>query len=484
MFDKNFKKVFGVFFLLIYLFFILNISFNSAAVCSVVTESSCDLDYQEIMLYLSDSSNAHAALPLSGSSYEYVLCCSDLGEGVVSDSCSPENKTFLRLSDTLNAHVQTPSASPSYPQSVCYSGFEFISHSTTVPAGQNFFVIASLNEEGNNSHIGAPDSYPRKIYANLSSYSPGECELRNLRWKVDGGEIDDDTSWVPDGKRVELYASASLECEGLSFEFRIYENSTDELVDTFTSLESSYHAYLIVNETWNAQLIEMEDNSTPKYYFEIEEIVSGRLFISDRSQLKSLLKVYPREDIEVCMHYLKSLICSYDPLKVADYTVNQQQNLPSFCSGEGIDCFCEWNESLIDVGTRCVGSWRGTYGGHNIGKCTLTPSNIINNCDESGLMTIQTDAEWEWADDNPNESYSLDCPSSDYVAWPTGGPTTCYYDPEGLHERCRDGSLNILCPAFIPLEFFNAYNFIIAVLIISGVYFVLSLKKQKKEKIK
>lgn len=94
-----------------------------------------------------------------------------------------------------------------------------------------------------------------------------------------------------------------------------------------------------------------------------------------------------------------------------------------------------------------------------VGKCTYDEDTGGDTCDD-GFLTFSWTAVWTWD------------PSCD---------ATCRAENQDTRNKCADGSRTIECPAQIPLPFFGAYNFIVALAIIALIYILWSSNQGKKK---
>jgi hypothetical protein len=107
-----------------------------------------------------------------------------------------------------------------------------------------------------------------------------------------------------------------------------------------------------------------------------------------------------------------------------------------------------------------------------IGKCTYDEDTTNDNCDD-GLLTFNWTAVWTWA------NIGVDTPCD--IGYVLGDDGKCHYDPKGLSSKCKEGFRTISCPAQIPLPFFGAYNFIVALAIIALIYILRASNQGKKK---
>jgi len=156
------------------LFFTLAITGTAKAVplsCSVIASSTCTaISGGVVILRMSGSSNAHAALPSQpNASYDgNVICCS--GVFGLSNTCSGAYVTtsVLRLNGATNAHVQQ---SGSYPNRTCLS----------VPTGGSVSLFYGASCSGydttlgsmsaaDNAHVGNAAAYPSNLICASASF--------------------------------------------------------------------------------------------------------------------------------------------------------------------------------------------------------------------------------------------------------------------------------------------------------------------------
>ena len=129
--------------------------------------------------------------------------------------------------------------------------------------------------------------------------------------------------------------------------------------------------------------------------------------------------------------------CNLDGCNVVDFSVGNNIN----CGDSDKMCACSW----IGSSSTCNATWVGTAVGGVIGECTYS-QNTGDNCDD-GFLTFSCTANWIWEDGKGAAD-----------------------DLENLFGECIGGSRTIECPAQIPLSFFGAYNFIVALIIIALIY--------------
>ena len=147
------------------------------------------------------------------------------------------------------------------------------------------------------------------------------------------------------------------------------------------------------------------------------------------------MKVFTASGIAMCSNYLDSEVCVDDPSGVGQDS----------CGPETTDCECSWNsESSLCQGVGLGGLCR--YSSETLGEATC----------EAGDQFIEIRVTGTWSGARP--------------------------DPQGLDLKCETPVTRVLeCPAQIALPFFGIYGILITVLLVVGVYGVLSLRSNRRK---
>lgn len=146
--------------------------------CSITTQAICNSTASTTILRMSNSSNAHSALPgLGGTAYDNnVVCCT--GVTGLSNSCaSTATTTVLRLSGASgsNAHVEQKSlTNANYNTSLACIGVGaggtvstgYVSSGTCSASGWDT-TLASMSST-TNAHVGTSTAYTIKVCANAT----------------------------------------------------------------------------------------------------------------------------------------------------------------------------------------------------------------------------------------------------------------------------------------------------------------------------
>jgi len=112
----------------------------------------------------------------------------------------------------------------------------------------------------------------------------------------------------------------------------------------------------------------------------------------------------------------------------------------------------------FDTG-QCIG---GELEGSEIGICIYTQV-TDDTCGDDGFLTFSWVAEFVWVEE-------------------CGLGSTCRADNQDLADQCETIDETRACPAQIPLPFFNIYSFIVTLIIITLIYVVLILRKEKRKR--
>ncbi|MBU1252380.1 MAG: hypothetical protein KKC96_02195, partial [Nanoarchaeota archaeon] len=502
---------------------LLNVNFGSAAnSCSVTTESNC-IGSGQVVLKLSGMTNAQAALK-TGSDFSdnKVLCC-DFGSG--GTICTGTNK-FLGLSSSSNAHGEDPERT-TYNTNACYSvsdckykGSDCGSKTEMIrlPSDGN----AHLGNVGDNTYVGricctvvadprsilvtSPNlgtenwqidsqqtitwsSSPVGAIANvkieisrdngltwdsplftsttndgteswivtgvttvqaliritdvldvgvkdqsdapftISSPVGSGCTITDAYWEVGGVEITEENVVIAGNVANPVaVGSSSADCDGATALFSVLENSGAGPISQQPA--SATFANGVARGTWTTEYVTASGYS--KYYF---IAIQGSSALSSEVAGNALLKVFTASGIAMCSNYLDSEVCVDDPSGVGQDS----------CGPETTDCECSWNsESSLCQGVGLGGLCR--YSSETLGEATC----------EAGDQFIEIRVTGTWSGARP--------------------------DPQGLDLKCETPVTRVLeCPAQIALPFFGIYGILITVLLVVGVYGVLSLRSNRRK---
>ncbi|MBW6441629.1 hypothetical protein K0B04_01830, partial [Patescibacteria group bacterium] len=166
-------------------------------------DTSCH--YGIVVYRMSDTTNAHAELPVQ-SNYSQLVCC--YGVLGLSNSCEGNYESVLKLSSVTNAHVEQ-SDQNNYPEETCIqvpsNGILDVGYQEDNCDGYDT-VLGSMSSV-TNAHVGDADAYSTKICAtalvtgtitfNISDYNVGFGTLSNLNSRyatVDGSGSTEETS--------------------------------------------------------------------------------------------------------------------------------------------------------------------------------------------------------------------------------------------------------------------------------------------------
>lgn len=136
------------------------------------------------------------------------------------------------------------------------------------------------------------------------------------------------------------------------------------------------------------------------------------------------------------------------------------------------------NNGQLTCGSNCIfNTSQCVNSANNVGTCYYT-SDTTDTCQDDNRLDVNFTATWTWS---PGNTYSSnpDPSSSDYYNTSDG---QWHYDPQRLSLNCVNTQTSLICPAQIPLPFFNIYNLIAAILVIAVVYFAIESKRKKRKR--
>ena len=444
----------------------LGIIVFTPGVSAQITCSASD----QIILRLSSATNAHGEVFNGAGGYTEEICY-DTIFGVAGNgdrTCDPfgANK-ILGLFSATNAHAEAPDQT-NYAIEICYGNM--VCNVRTANCGidnPNEVLIVSLSDT-TNAHLASDNSYPTKICCTFGEAAPS-CSLTDAYWNTTSGSLD-----VVEGTIVELIVEG-VNCDEENVSFEVWEDDVvNELMDSNPPEDVTFNgttATGIWTAEWqcDGELFGVCTLGDPEYFF---KVFVNSLEINSGGAGADELHVTEHvggdcQDIVVCGDYNNQISCDDDECVVADVSGGNID-----CDDPQIECGCSW----ISASGSCNATWSGSPpgdGGEKIGTCTYG-EDTTDNCDD-GFLTFNWTATWTWADTG------VDPPCD--IGYVLGGDEKCHYDPNKLSEDCDAGSTYRVCPAQIPLPFFGAYNFIVALAIIALIY-ILWASNQRKRKSK
>jgi hypothetical protein len=419
----------------------------------VSAQTTCS-DPSQIILRLSDTTNAHAEVFDGAGNYHTEICYDNIFVGEIGGgnrTCSGTNGV-LDLSDTTNAHAENTSES-NYNTNVCYTGLTCNARTSDCGVDDTDEVLVVSLSANTNAHLASDNSYPVKICCKPYVTPPEPCEILNAFWRTPDGDLD-----VVEGTGVQLVVEGNSYCSGQTVAFEVWEDDfpTNELAETqpiaadFVGIAAA--GTWIAEWQCDGELFGACTLGDPEYFF--SATVGSSSMNSGTAAIEELhvSRITNGDDcgtVVTCRDYLTQGVCEDDDCDVAEDSVGNVN-----CDDPHISCGCSWNTTV----NACNGSWSGTAdngnGGVDVGKCSYA-EHTSDNCDD-GFLTFSWTASWEWA---------------------VGNEIT-QYDPDGLRALCVDGSKTRECPAQIPLPFFGFYNFIIALAVIALIYILFIPRKR------
>ena len=272
-----------------------------------------------------------------------------------------------------------------------------------------------------------------------------KCILNSSSWSV---------NQTVEGNVVGLRV-ITTNCQGQQLSFEIKERDTLNPDDPVNINPANVFIVLdrgttVTNWTAEWQAEGIFESDPPEYYFTATLVSTGQ-----NIQSSNELQVYQQapllcDGVVTCSNYLNQQNCENDICRVANNSVPASVD----CSDSDTDCSCLWNTTK----TKCEGSWKRTSKGSDIGTCQYT-ENTADTCEDDGYLTVDLTARW---------------------IWDSGCDATCRADNQGAAAKCQSTTEIFQCPAQIPLPFFGFYNLLAAIVLITVIYWTISLKKTGK----
>jgi len=389
---------------------ILSLGNISAVACSIETEDDCLYNGNNVVMGLSDSTNAHGELadPIS---YDYVLCC-DFGLGYTDCSSTldditnqPINK-IIGLSSSTNAHAEIPdillSSSAYTSNDVCYDGVKDCASTAAncVAADGEIKMDITLSSD-TNAHIGG---YDTKICCKL------QCDLTSAYWSENGSTPIEEGTSVREGVLVDLIVEGE-NCDWGEISFEVWEDDVDD--DDPIIGDNPSNVGFSGNNATGTWRTEWQDDSDgdgdlPEYYFNASVIGTSETINSqdEGSELLSVTEFKPEDYCDIinyCSNYPNPGECESDAYlcKVAEASAPSEIDC-----GSGYNCSCVWTEGV------CGPKWTaiGGYCGNDI----INPGETCDGSDWGISLTVD------------------DCDKFDAFA---GGSLACY--AQGETNECH-----------------------------------------------
>ncbi|MCK9568213.1 hypothetical protein M0R72_04645 [Candidatus Pacearchaeota archaeon] len=492
--------------------------------CGVVSRSSCvAANGDNIVMGLSATTDAHAQLASIGT-YSYVLCC-NFADPIANLTCttSPSNE-IIGLSATTNAHAEVPSGT-AYSFPICYRGFVCGKY-TACP--DKTIEVLSLSAD-TNAHVGTFATYNTKICCGGISVANSLCKIKSATWSITD-------SIVGQGIRLVVTGSSSSDCAGVTVSFNVLEKDTGSYQKVTTNPVNVAFNGATATGMWYS---EYQDDGLlggdPEYVFnvsivknpKISKLSSNELSVSELS-VNGLDEIYCAS-VTTCDDYNNQLECESDAslCKVANAS-----SLPEVdCDSDSTVCGCLWND---DTST-CGFNWGeiedcGTpEDGCNYG-CTLCKNTTGNYCN---LGSTCPTGEIPTSNNNGTCDVGEGCLSEDCVDGDTDTCASVLYclsgecstvenpiilgllgncqikqtvekgcdeEPTGYkiitwtgtwtgeasgssYERCvAGGKTTIPCAAQVQLPFFDYFELVATLVVLTIIYFALLYKKKNHKK--
>jgi len=448
---------------------------------------------------LSSLTNAHAQVPgltsYGNSVYFGDLVCVDSA-----DSCLSEYPLqFLSLSSTTNAHLGSFNT---YSTKICCKHAEGgPGEQCAIAGGACEFIPCNILSEDD---LGQKDcgllktccadksctpNYYSSCYDN-DVYWYDSCDVRGEKREECGilgcsnstCNVNDEcqftfSEWgsleVSEGTNVNLIVGGT-NCDGKNVNFEVFENELIGRNPAITNPVNVVFNGASATGTWIAEYIDDGiGQGNPEYVFKASLVDTPSIVIDDSGELEVLLRIpNPCIGIDRCSDYSVENECTDDDCSVAYGDVQEKYPLVT-CGEGGVICGCEW------VSDNC----RSYFTGNDsfIGTCSYIES-TDDDCDD-GFFSYDWIATWTWGEGNGWDSLlealtngPYGSVEADYVS----DEGRYYYDPFREYNDCQNGNTLVECPVSIQVGFFGVWNFIIAIIILVGFYFLREMKYKKK----
>ena len=435
-------------------------NYNQYLCCDFTTANPHACSGNNKLLKLSSITNAHAEIA-TGTAYTTDVCFGDLN-CISATSCSESDTIALRLSDITNAHIAGP-LETNYNTLICCD-FNII--------GDGIISGPEECDDGNtNNGDGCSSTGEIEPGWNCSgepSVCIPACEFTSAEWS---------SSEVSEGTSVGLNVQGNSLCNGWDVQFEVFEKEFIGRNPATTNPANVVFDGNSATGTWIAEWIDdgvWQEN--PEYVFKASLVNFPTMEIDDSGELT----VLPNGSSEIicvginsCSDYLTEMECETDGTSLGCGVAygSVQANNPLITCGEGgVTCGCEW------VSNKCGPYYTSVIGSAFIGTCFYDET-TDDNCDD-GFLSYSWIGTWTWGESNGWVDWN-DGPSGDVGDYILDGGKY-YYDPDKKFDNCEDGSTLVECPASIQVGFFGVWNFIIAIIILVGIYYLREIKHKKK----
>src|SRR3989344_1695284 len=368
-------------FIFVLVFLSLSLISASNQNCFVSDKSACTSSGGNVVVGLSDASNAHGETSTS-SSYNLALCCNFAGNL----TCSGSNK-ILGLSSATNAHAQIPNQT-SYTTNVCYKDLECISTSNSCGDSQNpNYPIKTLSLfSTSNSHLGISGFHEINVCCKSATVNVPEVNCGN--GVVDTGE-------TCDGIKLN-----GLTCNSFGFSGGQISCSSRCFIITLTA---TVDANGRATAEWEVTLSDLEktQNDYEEFYFTYESEISNYLKLN-------IFEISQCSNIVLCNSYLDESSCGDDICNVVESSNPSSVS----CDDPNVGCACSWSSSsgkcnfdysLFDDQTQEL-----------LGSCTFSEQ-TSDDCSD-GFLSYSWTTTWTGNQENKplscqDGSQVLECPA-------------------------------------------------------------------------
>jgi hypothetical protein len=165
----------GIYAALLFLFIFIFGCVNSSAYmydCKFMSISQCTGSWNNIVMKVSGTTNAHGEVYNGAGNYQYGICCNWTAT-IIERDCSLLNQAniIVNLSSSTNAHGAVKYDVTQYSTPICYGPLECENRGACDPP----YYLDLLSLSGNtNAHLGDPDIYPNQKICCKHPSEPGE----------------------------------------------------------------------------------------------------------------------------------------------------------------------------------------------------------------------------------------------------------------------------------------------------------------------
>jgi hypothetical protein len=281
---------------------------------------------------------------------------------------------------------------------------------------------------------------------------------------------------------IELVSFDPRIAEGTEVTFQVWE-ADNWNSDDFIATSNGTKGTSSVIGVWKVDFENMNTDDYDNFYFNL----SAGAIKKTSHNLKLILVNPDCQDKTVCAQYQNKDDCESDLCSVEDgfgvVCGEITRNLTDGCYCY-ISCSCLWNEEngvCTSINSEMIsapncGDPEDLPCGPGLGYCEFRLTGETGDC-STGFFSYNVEAFINWQDNN--YSTKEEVPGLPEDAIQHGG---WWHQNQSFVAICVNNSIILPCPASIALPFFEAFEFVIAVLIVILVYYFIFLRRKKKNK--